>query len=62
MAQVVAAAQPDLIEVNISCPNVGDEFGTPFSGSAESAAAGNECGAPGGRLSPIAVKLAPQRS
>ncbi len=39
VAAVVAQAQPDLIEVNISCPNVGDEFGTPFAGTPESAAA-----------------------
>ena len=58
VAQIIDAAQPDLIEVNISCPNVGDEFGTPFAGTADSAAAVTEavkqvvsC--------PIAVKLAP---
>lgn len=39
VAAIVAQAQPDLIEVNISCPNVGDEFGTPFAGTPESAAA-----------------------
>jgi dihydroorotate dehydrogenase (NAD+) catalytic subunit len=39
VAAVVAQAEPDLIEVNISCPNVGDEFGTPFAGTPESAAA-----------------------
>lgn len=58
VARVVAAAEPDMIEVNISCPNVGDEFGTPFAGAVESAAAVTEavrrevdC--------PIALKLAP---
>jgi dihydroorotate dehydrogenase len=39
VAAIVAQARPDLIEINISCPNVGDEFGTPFAGTAESAAA-----------------------
>ncbi len=39
VAAIVAQAQPDLIEINISCPNVGDEFGTPFAGTPESAAA-----------------------
>jgi dihydroorotate dehydrogenase (NAD+) catalytic subunit len=39
VAAIVAQAQPDLLEVNISCPNVGDEFGTPFAGTPESAAA-----------------------
>lgn len=58
VARVVAASEPDLIEVNISCPNVGDEFGTPFAGAVETAAAVTEavrrvvaC--------PISIKLAP---
>jgi dihydroorotate dehydrogenase (NAD+) catalytic subunit len=58
VARIVAAGKPDMIEVNISCPNVGDEFGAPFAGTAESAAAVTEavkkvvgC--------PVAVKLAP---
>ncbi|MEA4813064.1 MAG: dihydroorotate dehydrogenase [Anaerolineaceae bacterium] len=37
-AKIVAEAEPDLIEVNISCPNVGSEFGTPFSGFPNTAA------------------------
>jgi dihydroorotate dehydrogenase (NAD+) catalytic subunit len=40
-AQVAARlveAQPDLLEVNISCPNVHDEFGTPFAADAGAAA------------------------
>ena len=39
VARIIAQAGPDLIEVNISCPNVAHEFGTPFSASAQSAAA-----------------------
>ncbi|MCC6169744.1 MAG: dihydroorotate dehydrogenase [Caldilineaceae bacterium] len=39
VAAKVVAAQPDLIEVNISCPNVGSEFGEPFAANPESAAA-----------------------
>ncbi len=72
VAAIVAQAQPDLIEVNISCPNVGDEFGTPFAGTPESAAAvtaavvrallplplGEGRGEGKGRI-PISVKLAP---
>lgn len=70
VAAIVAQAQPDLIEVNISCPNVGDEFGTPFAGSPESAAAVTEAvksalsglarsgDRPEQRIS-ISVKLAP---
>ena len=31
LAEGISQAEPDLLEANISCPNVGDEFGTPFS-------------------------------
>ena len=70
VAAVIAQAQPDLIEINISCPNVGDEFGTPFAGTPESAAAVTESvrrallplplgeGRGEGHI-PISVKLAP---
>lgn len=63
VAAIVAQAQPDLIEVNISCPNVGDEFGTPFAGLPESAAAVTDAVrrslADLPRRPPISVKLAP---
>ena len=70
VASTVAQAQPDLIEVNISCPNVGDEFGTPFAGLPQSAAAVTEsvkrallavdASAPYANSGiPISVKLAP---
>ena len=39
VAEIVAAAEPDLLEVNISCPNVASEFGEPFAASCPSAAA-----------------------
>ncbi len=58
VAKTVGTAKPDIIEVNISCPNVGDEFGTPFAGTVESAAAVTEAV----RMTvtcPIAIKLAP---
>lgn len=62
-AQVAARlveAGPDLIEVNISCPNVHDEFGTPFAAdpaaAAEVTAAVKEAVA--GRA-PVLVKLSP---
>lgn len=58
VARVVAAAQPDLIEVNISCPNVGDEFGTPFSGTVESAVAVTRA-VRAAVAGPISIKLAP---
>ncbi len=57
-ARLVAAGGPDLLEINISCPNVNDEFGTPFAGSGDSAAAVTAavCQAV---TCPVAVKLAP---
>lgn len=60
VARQVAEAQPDLIEVDISCPNVGDEFGTPFAASLQSAAEVTAAVklAVGGRI-PISIKLAP---
>ena len=57
-ACIVATAHPDLIEVNISCPNVGDEFGTPFSGSVESAVAVTQA-VREAVACPISIKLAP---
>jgi dihydroorotate dehydrogenase (NAD+) catalytic subunit len=60
VAARVADAEPDLLEVNISCPNVHDEFGTPFAAdpaaAAEVTAAVKEAVA--GRL-PVLVKLSP---
>jgi dihydroorotate dehydrogenase (NAD+) catalytic subunit len=60
VAARIAEAEPDLLEVNISCPNVHDEFGTPFAAdtgaSAEVTAAVKE--SVGGRM-PILVKLSP---
>jgi dihydroorotate dehydrogenase (NAD+) catalytic subunit len=38
VAAAIAQAQPDFVEVNISCPNVESEFGEPFAGNPESAA------------------------
>lgn len=39
VAQVICQAPIDLLELNISCPNVGDEFGVPFAYSVEAATA-----------------------
>lgn len=58
VAKTVSLACPHLIEVNISCPNVGDEFGTPFAGSCESAAAVTEAVKSATSI-PISIKLAP---
>jgi dihydroorotate dehydrogenase (NAD+) catalytic subunit len=56
----VVEAGPDLLEVNISCPNVHDEFGTPF--AADAAAAAQVTAAViesvAGRV-PVLVKLLP---
>jgi dihydroorotate dehydrogenase (NAD+) catalytic subunit len=57
-AKIVAGSQPDLLEVNISCPNVGDEFGTPFAGTVESAVAVTEA-VRRAVACPISIKLAP---
>ena len=59
VARAVAVSRPQLIEVNISCPNVVDEFGTPFAASAEMAAAVTEAAKRGADGIPISVKLAP---
>jgi dihydroorotate dehydrogenase (NAD+) catalytic subunit len=60
VAARVVEAEPDLVEINISCPNVHDEFGTPFAAdvgaAAEVTAAVHE--AVGGRA-PVLVKLSP---
>jgi dihydroorotate dehydrogenase (NAD+) catalytic subunit len=56
-------AEPDLVEVNISCPNVHDEFGTPFaadaSAAAEVTAAVKEACAADPANPPVLVKLSP---
>ncbi len=58
VARIIAGAEPDLIEVNISCPNVASELGTPFSATAESAAAVTREVRRAVGL-PISIKLAP---
>ena len=58
VAEIVAGAEPDLIEVNMSCPNVGSEFGEPFSSSCASAVAVTQAVRAVTDI-PIAVKLAP---
>lgn len=59
VARTVAAARPALIEVNISCPNVADEFGTPFAADAGAAAAVTAAAKAGAGGIPLSVKLAP---
>ena len=61
VARAVAAAQPHMIEVNISCPNVHSEFGEPYAASADAAAevTGYVKDALAGSGIPMIVKLAP---
>mgnify|MGYP001817653230 CR=1 FL=1 len=56
----VVEAAPDLLEVNISCPNVHDEFGTPFAADATAAAQVTAAvkKAVAGRV-PVLIKLSP---
>lgn len=58
VARVVAAAEPDLIEVNVSCPNVAAEFGRSFALDRSSAAAVTRAVRAATSL-PITVKLSP---
>jgi dihydroorotate dehydrogenase (NAD+) catalytic subunit len=58
VAAIMAQATPAAIEVNISCPNVADEFGTPFAASPDSAASVTAAVKAAARC-PVIVKLAP---
>lgn len=57
-ARQVSEAEPDFIEVNISCPNVTAEFGRPFAADPDSAAAVTRA-VKGATHLPIIVKLSP---
>jgi dihydroorotate dehydrogenase (NAD+) catalytic subunit len=63
VAARVVEAKPDMVEVNISCPNVHDEFGTPFAADATAAAevttAVKEAVAAADAAVPVLVKLSP---
>ncbi|MFZ4847574.1 MAG: dihydroorotate dehydrogenase [Caldilinea sp.] len=59
VAAVVAQAQPTLIEVNISCPNVHSEFGEPYAADAKAAAEVTDHVVQAARGIPVVVKLAP---
>lgn len=59
-AEAVLPFKPDFLEVNISCPNVEDEFGKPFACSAPDAAAVTRAvKAVSGKV-PVFIKLSPQ--
>ncbi|MCY3898514.1 MAG: dihydroorotate dehydrogenase [Caldilineaceae bacterium] len=61
VAAKIASANPDFLEVNISCPNVEDSFGEPFAANADSTAAvtGYVKEAVAGQAIPVIAKLAP---
>lgn len=58
VARRVSKAEPDFIEVNISCPNVAAEFGRPFAADPDSAAAVTKA-VKGATHLPVIVKLSP---
>lgn len=58
IAESVDILQPDIIEINISCPNVESELGKPFACSCQDAAAVTKVVRAQTKL-PIAVKLSP---
>lgn len=58
IAEKISELKPDLIEVNISCPNVEDEFGKPFSCSRTDAASVTAAVRKRTKI-PIVIKLSP---
>ncbi|MBX3011842.1 MAG: dihydroorotate dehydrogenase [Caldilineaceae bacterium] len=64
VAAAIAQAQPDFIEVNISCPNVHSDFGEPYAGDPDAAAevTGYVKRAVATYGIPVIVKLAPNVS
>ena len=59
VTQQLVEASPDLIEVNVSCPNVRSEFGTPFGDSPQDTAKVTEIVKKYAGNIPISVKLGP---
>jgi dihydroorotate dehydrogenase (NAD+) catalytic subunit len=60
LARRIADARPDLIEVNVSCPNVESEFGVPFAADPDALAAVARAVKEQAGAIPIAVKLSVQ--
>ncbi|MDD5469949.1 MAG: dihydroorotate dehydrogenase [Candidatus Peribacteraceae bacterium] len=58
-AAEIVELKPDFLEVNISCPNVEDEFGRPFACSAADAAAVTKAVKKVSRKIPVFIKLSP---
>lgn len=51
--------KPDMVEVNISCPNVKDDFGEPFAANPDAAASVTEAVKSASGDVPVFIKLAP---
>ena len=58
VAETIAQVEPEMVEVNISCPNVEAEFGAPFATECPAAAAATAA-ARSALSCPLSVKLAP---
>ncbi len=58
-AEAILPLKPDFLEVNISCPNVEDEFGKPFACSAPDAAAVTKAVKKVSGKTPVFIKLSP---
>lgn len=61
LTERISAAQPDFLEVNISCPNVHDELARPFAASCAAAAAVTQA-VKRAAVAPVIVKLSPNVS
>jgi len=59
VAEKVAELKPDLIEVNISCPNVEDELGRPFACDIKLAGFATQAVKKAAGKIPISIKLSP---
>ncbi len=59
IAEKIVPLKPDFLEVNISCPNVEDEFGKPFACSAVNAAAVTKAVKAVSGKTPVFIKLSP---
>ena len=55
----IVTAPIDALEVDVSCPNVGDEFGSPFAYSADAAAAITKVVKKHAKRVPVIMKLSP---
>lgn len=59
VAAIMAEAEPDMIEVNVSCPNVKSEFGEPFSTDPKAIAEITRLVKQHAGRIPVAIKLSP---